>query len=332
VTTPVVDVHGHTLDLAFFTGRPLNGPLGGTTDVPQMHAGGVTAQLNLCWTPDMALSGPHDHSVADPPATLGKMLDYLDAQLAGPDGADVVVARYAGDLTAAADRGQVALVLGMEGTDAIRDDPARLAALHARGLRHICLVHEHDNAFGSASQVWRDGDMFRSDETGGDLTSLGGELLDEIRRLGFLLDVTHLLPPAFWHVLERWDRPVVVSHGGARALTDSPRYLTDDQIRAIAATGGLIGASPSPLGPSDEAPGLDLLLDTADDLARVAGPEHVGIGTDFKDQVGYYPDPLPDISAFPAIRRGLAARGHDQATIDGILGGNFVRVFAAAVG
>jgi membrane dipeptidase len=174
--------------------------------------------------------------------------------------------------------------------------------------------------------------MFRSEESGAALTPQGAELLAEIARHGFLLDLTHLLPPAFWQVLERWDRPVIVSHGGARALTDSPRYLTDEQIRAIAATGGLIGASPSPLGPSDEVPGLDLLLDTADYLARVAGPEHVGIGTDFKDQVGYYPDPLPDISAFPAIRAGLEARGYDQSAIDGIMGGNFVRVYAAAVG
>src|SRR5207248_2243950 len=153
----------------------------------------------------------------------------------------------------------------------------------------------------------------------------------EIRRLGFLLDLTHLLAPAFWQVLERWDRPVIVSHGGARALTDSPRYLTDEQIRAVAATGGLVGASPSPLGPSDEQPGLALLLGTIDHLVGVVGPDHVGIGTDFKDQVGYYPPPLADISRFPSIRDGLAARGHAPEAIDKIMGGNFARVFEAAV-
>jgi membrane dipeptidase len=113
---------------------------------------------------------------------------------------------------------------------------------------------------------------------------------------------------------------------------DSPRYLTDQQIRAIAAAGGLIGASPSPLGPSDEAPGLDLLLDTVDHLVRIAGPEHVGIGTDFKDQAGYYPPPLADISGFGSIAAGLTARGHAPAAVSAILGDNFVRVFEAAVG
>jgi membrane dipeptidase len=147
-----------------------------------------------------------------------------------------------------------------------------------------------------------------------------------------LVDLTHLVPPAFWEVLDAYSGPVIVSHGGARALTDSPRYLSDEQIRAVAATGGLICGSPSPLGPSDEASGLDLLLDTVDHLVRIAGPDHVGIGTDFKDQAGYYPPPLADISGFGAIRTGLAARGHPAATVEKLLGGNFVRVFAAAVG
>jgi membrane dipeptidase len=133
-------------------------------------------------------------------------------------------------------------------------------------------------------------------------------------------------------VLEAYDGSVIVSHGGARALCDSPRYLSDAQIRAVAERGGVIGASPSPLGPSDERPGLGMLLDAIDHLAAVAGPEHVAIGTDFKDQLGYYPEPLPHIGAFGAIGEGLAARGHSPAVIAGILGGNFVRVFGQAVG
>ena len=330
-----MDVHGHTLDLAFHTSKPLNAALGGTTDVPQMRVGGVNAQLNACWTPDRALSGPHDHSVANPRASLDAMLDYLDAQLAGPAGRDVQVVRTAGDLRSAVASGRIALVLGMEGTDAIGNDPAALASLYDRGLRHVCLVHEHANTFGGASQVWVDGEMRRLDpgtEPARHLGGVGQELLAEMRRLGMLVDLTHLVPPAFWEVLDAWNGPVIVSHGGARALTDSPRYLTDDQIRAVAATGGLIGGSPSPLGPSDEAPGLQLLLDTVDHLVRVAGPDHVGIGTDFKDQLGYYPEPLADISGFDAIRTGLAGRGHPAADIDRILGGNFVRVFEAVAG
>jgi membrane dipeptidase len=230
----------------------------------------------------------------------------------------------------------------MEGTDAIRvdpdaigGDPAALAPLHRRGVRHICLIHEHANEFGASSQVWEDGVMRRyrpGEDPEGHLSGRGRELLAEVRRLGWLVDLTHLVEPAFWEVLEAVDGPVIVSHGGARARCDSPRYLSDAQIRAVAAAGGVIGASPSPLGPSDETPGLGLLLDTVDHLVTVAGREHVAIGTDFKDQLGYYPEPLPHIGAWPAIGAGLATRGHAPSAIEAILGANFVRLFERVVG
>jgi membrane dipeptidase len=331
----VVDLHGHTLDLAYHVGRALTEPLGGTTDVQLMRAGGVTAQLNASWTPSGALSGPHSHSVADPPGALASMLDYLDASLADGAGASVVVARSAGDLRAAADSGRIALILGMEGTDAIGGDPAALEPLHRRGLRHICLIHEHANEFGASSQIWEDGVMRRyrpGIDPEGHLSGHGRELLAEAGRLGWVIDLTHLVEPAFWEVLEAVDGPAIVSHGGVRALCDSPRYLTDSQIRAVAASGGVMGASPSPLGPSDEAPGLGLLLDTIDHLVAVAGAEHVAIGTDFKDQLGYYPEPLPHIGAWGVIGAGLAERGHSPAAIQAILGGNALRVFEQVVG
>jgi membrane dipeptidase len=331
----VVDIHGHTLDLAFHTGRRLTEPLGGTTDVPLMRAGGVTAQLNPSWTPSELLSGPHSHSVGDPPGALAALLDYLDGELSDGAAASIVVSRSADDLREAAESGRVALILGMEGTDAIGGDPGALEPLHRRGVRHICLIHEHANEFGASSQVWEDRVMRRY-RPGIDperhLTGRGRELLAEVARLGWLIDLTHLVEPAFWEVLDVVVGPVIVSHGGSRALCDSPRYLSDTQIRAVASTGGVIGASPSPLGPSDEVPGLGLLLDTVDHLAAVAGAEHDAIGTDFKDQLGYYPQPLPDIGAWAAIEAGLAARGHGDAAIDAILGGNLVRVFEQLVG
>src|SRR6185369_6360621 len=107
----------------------------------------------------------------------------------------------------AAESGRIALILGMEGTDAIGDDPAALVPLYGRGLRHICLVHEHANAFGGASQVWRGGAMFRYDpgvEPERHLTAKGQELLAEIQRLGLLVDLTHLVAPAFWEVLDAY--------------------------------------------------------------------------------------------------------------------------------
>jgi len=101
---------------------------------------------------------------------------------------------------------------------------------------------------------------------------------------------------------------------------------------AIAHNGGLIGASPTPLVPSNEQPGLPLLLDTIDYLVKLVGADHVGIGTDFKDQLDYYPPPFTKSSETPAVVQGLRNRGYNTASIDQIIGGNFLRLFEQVVG
>lgn len=325
----LIDIHGHLLDLAFRTGEPLNASLDGNTDVPLLRQGGVTGQLCPIWTPDVVLSGPHSHSVDSPFASFLAVLDYLHKELDGPAGDDVLLALNAADFRQAEATGRVAVMAGMEGTDALGDDPEKLQLFHRLGLRHVCLVHEHINSFGAASQVWERGNMRHFDpacDPAGRLTDVGRELIAEMQRLGILIDLTHLVEPAFWNVLEIVQGPVLVSHGGARGVTDSIRYLTDEQILAIAATGGLIGASPSPLGPSREQPGLPLLLDTIDYLVKLVGTAHVAIGTDFKDQPGYYPPGFANSGETSGLIRGLEKRGYNQTSIDDICGENFVRI------
>ena len=331
----IIDVHGHILDLAYRSNKRLNSSLGGVTDVPLMLLGGVTGQLCATWTPDIALSGPHSHSVEAPLRTLLGIIDYLHRELCGPAGTDVRLARTTADLKAAASKGHVALIVGMEGTDALSGDPSVLRILHRLGLRHVCLIHEHANEFGAASQVWEKGKMRpynRARDPEGHLSDRGRRLLDEMCQLGILVDLTHLVEPAFSEVLDFVKRPILVSHGGARGLTNSVRYLSDEQILAVAHSGGMIGASPTPLGPSDERPGLPLLLDTIDYLVKLVGTDHVGIGTDFKDQLGYFPPPFANTSGTPAVIRGLRDRGYDTAAINQIGGGNFLRIFEQVAG
>lgn len=331
----IIDLHGHALDLAFRSDERLNAPLGGATDIPLMRAGGVTGQLCATWTPDVACSGPHSHSVVAPRQTLLDILDYLQLELSGPVGADVLLARTAADLREAAHDGRVALIVGVEGTDAIDGDPAVLRRLYRLGLRHVGLVHEHANEFGASSQVWEAGRMRAYDpekDPARHLSVRGRELVAEMCQLGILVDLTHLVEPAFSEVLESVAGPVVVSHGGARGVTNSVRYLSDDQICAIAGSGGVIGASPTPLGPSQERPGLPLLLDTVDYLVELVGSDHVGIGTDFKDQVGYFPPPFANSGHTPALISALHQRGYDHTAIDLIAGGNFLRIFEQVAG
>ena len=165
------------------------------------------------------------------------VLEYLHRELAGPAGEDVLLARTSADLRTAADIGRVALIVGMEGTDALCGDPAVLRKLFELGLRHVCLAHEHANEFGAASQVWEKGKMRRYDPSRnpeGHLTDAGRALIAEMKRLGILIDVMHLVEPAFWEVLDTIAGPVIVSHGGARGMTGSIRYLSDKQILAVA--------------------------------------------------------------------------------------------------
>ena len=267
------------------------------------------------WPPDAALTAPPTPLSGPPAAASLCFFVYLNRELAGPAGADVALARTAADLRHAESTGRVALILGMEGTDALGGDPAVLRELYGLGLRHACLVHERANEFGAASQVWEHGEMRRYDparDPAGHLTDAGRALLAEMRDLGILIDVSHLVEPAFWEVLEVVDGPVIVSHGGARALSDSIRYPSDDQLRAVARRGGVIGASPTPLGPSAEVPGLTLLLDTVDYLVGLVGADHVAIGTDFKDEPpGYYEPGFASSADTPAVAAGLRQRGHD---------------------
>ena len=331
--SPIIDAHGHTLDLAFKTERDLHRELGGLTDVPLMRAGGVTAQLTACWIPDRSIGGPHGST--QPLQDVLRIVDYLHGQLQGEAGDHVVLARTAGDIEAARKCGKSAFVLGLEGGDSLKGDLSVLRTLHRLGLRHLGLVHEGRNALGTATQVW-DGPEMRlydadSDPDAG-LTVAGKEMIREMNRIGVLLDVTHMAEATFSDALDVARAPVIASHGNARALNDTVRYLTDEQIRAVAATRGLICPSPMPLGPGTETASLEMLVEHIDYMVALVGAEHVGFGTDLLDQNDVRPAGLRDLGEAPNIITALQARGHDADAIDRIMGGNFLRVFAAVAG
>ena len=166
----------------------------------------------------------------------------------------------------------------------------------------------------------------------GRLTEAGRQVIGEMNRLGMLVDITHLIEACFWDALEVARAPVIATHGNARALRDTVRYLSDDQLRAVAATGGLICPSPMPLGPAGETASLEMLLDHIDYIVALVGAAHVGFGTDLLDQLNARPVGLEDIGESQNIVEGLQQRGHQAEVIDGIMGGNFIRVFREVAG
>ena len=329
----IIDAHGHFLDMAADSGRRLHESLGGLTDVPLMRAGGVSAQLTVCWMPDVRVGGPHGSR--QPFRDVMKMLDYVHRELEGEAGEHVVLARTAGDIEGAAAESKTAFVLGLEGGDALRGDLGRLRALYEAGLRHVCLVHEGRNAMGVATQVWEDSTMRVYDpavDAPGGLSADGRQIVREMNRLGILVDVTHMVEESFWDTLEVSDAPVIASHGNARSLRDTVRYLTDEQIRAVAETGGIICPSPFPLGPTRERPSLEMMLRHVDHMVRLVGPDHVGFGTDFLDQTGFRPAGFGDVGETPRFVEGLLELGYGDAAIRKIMGGNFLRVFRRVAG
>ena len=333
LTSPIVDAHGHTLDLAFKSQRRFHANLGGLTDVPLMRAGGVTGQITACWVPDASIGGPHASQY--PLRDVLWMIDYLLCELDSDAGEHARLATTAGDIEAAWHDRTTAFVLGLEDGDCVQGDPAVLRTLYRLGVRHVGLVHEGRNAMGTATQVW-DGLEMRlydsSRDPAGGLTDAGKRIIREMNRLGMLVDVTHMIEASFWDALDVARAPVIVTHGNARSLKDTVRYLTDQQIRAVAETKGLVCPSPTPLGPGSESASLKMLLDHIDYMVELVGAEHVGFGTDMLGQNDARPKGMRDISETGNIIKGLQERGHSVEAINQIMGANFMRMFKTVAG
>jgi membrane dipeptidase len=169
------------------------------------------------------------------------------------------------------------------------------------------------------------------EEAGGGLTRFGRAVVRECHRLGILVDVSHLSERGFWDVMRVAEGPVIASHSNARALCEHPRNLRDEQLHALAATGGVVGLNACPDFVDPSAPSLDRLLDHAAHMSEVMGPGHVGLGLDLLEYLPGYEDKrlpgLADASEAPAITAGLLARGASDGEIRGLLGQNWLRVW-----
>jgi membrane dipeptidase len=302
------------------------------TDLRRLRQGGVDAQFFSIWA--------HSDYAKPPGASRERANAMIDALLEQirrhPDRLEL--ATSAADVRRIAAEGRIAGLMGLEGGHAIENDLANLREFFARGVRYMTLTWSNTNDWADSS-----GDEARH----GGLTDFGREVVREMNRLGMLVDISHVSDETFWDVLEVATKPVIASHSSARALTDVPRNLSDEMLRAVGQNGGVVmvnfGAiflDPrkagtgriawdmlSHLGPS-ETP-IALLLDHIEHVARVAGADHVGLGSDF-DGVPFLPEGLGDVTGFPAITAGLLARGHREDEIRKILGENTLRVLAAA--
>jgi microsomal dipeptidase-like Zn-dependent dipeptidase len=223
-----------------------------------------------------------------------------------------------GDLRArraAGARDVVGGLLAIEGAHALDDDLANVARLDAAGFRMVGLVHFFDNAFGgSAHGVARGG-----------LTPLGHDLVAELERRRILVDVAHASPATIEDVLAIATRPVVASHTGVRGVADHARNLSDEQLRAIAATGGLVGIGFWPTACGGE--GAEWIVRSIAHAVAIVGAEHVALGSDFD---GAVQTPF-DASGMPVLTAALLAQGLDEAAISAVMGGSALRFLAGTL-
>ncbi len=220
-----------------------------------------------------------------------------------------------GDLTLCQPGGPIGILHLMEGADPIRS-PRDLERWAERGVRVVGIAWNTGNRYCGA---WDDARA---------LTAEGRRLVEHMRTARVIPDVSHLKPQAFDDVLSVDDGLVVASHSNAFALQPHRRNLTDDQIRAIAARDGLVGLVLYDEFLAGDASTLDTVLDHAEHMLALVGPDHIGLGSDLDG--GFPPDRAPKgIDSVADLRRigvGLSARGVDDASIAKILGGNWIRV------
>jgi microsomal dipeptidase-like Zn-dependent dipeptidase len=273
-------------------------------------------------------------AVGDPIVTrwyLGRSpWDAVEAQLARierqAEDADALVVGSVEGLAQARAQGAPAVLLGVEGADAVGHDVDHIDAWQVRGVRVIVLVHLGDNALGTTCLPWQRyaGRLPVRRHTPPGLSPLGARVVERMNRLGVLVDVAHADPATLLGVVDAATAPVVSSHTGARALQDFARYLADDELRAIASTGGVVGLWPyrtRRTGVRD----IAALVAHARHIAETVGPEHLAVGTDMNGVPGVMAgfDGEPDL---PKVTSALLDGGFSDREVEGILGGNALRV------
>ena len=339
------------------------GPGKGSTDYPRLLQSGITGQFMSAF-----VDAPYAIMTPDSSFARAMLLTRLVKAFVRRHPDRLFFATNGADLRRAKRDGKVAVYVGVEGGHAIQGSIARLRRLHAAGVRYMTLTWNNGNSWAGAAAGTND------TRTQG-LTPYGRQIVREMNRLGVLVDISHVSDSTFWDAVRTSTRPVIASHSSARALAMHRRNLTDDMLRAVAKTGGVVNvnffsqfidstyiqrfAAIEPQlraedrrlrdagTPNDqirtqvaalrqrlldsipETP-LSVLIDHIDHIARVAGVDHVGIGSDF-DGVTALPVGMEDVTRLPRIAQALLDRGYSDADVKKIIGGNMLRVLETAI-
>ncbi len=320
----------------------------GHTDIPRLREGGVGAQFWSVYVP-VSLQG------AEAVKATMEQIDviYRMAEMY-PDTFEIALS--ADDVARIFSKGKIASLIGMEGGHSINNSLGTLRMFYKLGARYMTLTH-------TSNTDWADSGTDEPKHKG--LTPFGEEVVREMNRLGMLVDLSHVSPETMKHALRVSQAPVIFSHSSARALCDHPRNVPDDVLRLVKENRGIVMVTFVPsyvsqeilnhqqrrnkererlraqFGTDEEAirreiarwdqenpapkATLKQVADHIEHIIRVAGIDHVGIGSDF-DGIGDVPVGLEDVSRFPYLTAELLRRGYSEEDVAKILGLNLLRV------
>ena len=257
----------------------------------------------------------------------------VEAQLrrirAQADRAHTVVAVSATEIYQAFAEKRTTVILGLEGGDGIGRDISRVDELFSWGVRLLTPVHLRDNQIGTTCLPWHSylGVPFIQGRRARGLTKFGGDVIERMNHLGIIIDVSHSDSATIHDIAERSRCPIIASHAGAKRVEAFERFLDDDEIRVVSGTGGLVGLWPYHYrghGAAD----FDALMRHARYIADLVGPTHLCLGTDVNGvpgmMAGYQGE--RDVRL---IADHLQSAGFSQDETEGIMGGNFMRIFSA---
>ena len=360
----MIDTHNDVTQRLLVEGVDLGTRLpDGQTDLPRMREGGLDAEFLSVWVPPELY--PKERAFAQALAQF----DAIDHMIAA-NASSAVLARTSSDVRQVAADGKTAFLIGVEGGHALGDAPnaellRRLRQFYDRGARYMTLTWSNSNRIGGSS-----GDKGK---TRG-LSAFGKQVVATMNELGMIVDISHVSDATFFDVIRASKLPVLASHSSARTLSNHPRNMTDEMLRAVRDNGGAVcvnfgpqfldaawnkqhnaaqaaagskfkaivdKASTDPKAAQAAAMKLyqqlavplprvpaTLVIDHIEHIARVAGVEHVCLGSDY-DGIPIGPEGLDDVSKLPFITEELLRRGFSDSDVKKVLGENVLRVLAA---
>jgi membrane dipeptidase len=344
--TPIFDGHNDVLLRLYksTSGDPvsdfLEGEEAGHIDLKKARAGSLVGGLFALYSPSATKTRLPDGqpSPALPaPLSLEDARNSIVGELAillkierASKGA-VAVCRTVAEIKSAIARKALAVVVHIEGADAIDADLNFLEVLYGAGLRSLGPVWSRTNIFGH-------GVPFRfpsSPDTGDGLTAAGENLVRVCNEMKILIDLSHITEKGFWDVARLSKAPLIATHSNAHALCPSPRNLTDKQLAAIRDTGGLVGLNFAtgflrPDGRMSPDTDIDLMVRHLDYLIDKLGEDRVGLGSDFDGAT--VPEKIGSAAGLPVLMDALRAKGYSQPLLTKLGSGNWLDVLERTIG